>query len=154
MLLNRIKYLLDDNDLSKVKMAEIVGVSKSNYARWETDENIIPLKHLNKVCNYFNVSMDYITGLSNKRNYKGINKKLNKELIGKRLKTFRTENNLSQEALAKEINTSHSTISAYETGKTMLLTAFAYDIAKKYNISMDWICGRIDWLLLNSNFFF
>ena len=144
MLLNRIKDLRDDNDLSQVKMAEIVGVSKSNYARWETDENIIPLKHLNKVCNYFNVSMDYITGLSNKRNYKGINKKLNKELIGKRLKTFRTENNLSQEALAKEINTSHSTISAYETGKTMLLTAFAYDIAKKNNISMDWICGRID----------
>ena len=144
MLLNRIKDLRDDNDLSQVKMAEIVGVSKSNYARWETDENIIPLKHLNKVCNYFNVSMDYITGLSNKRNYKGINKKLNKELIGKRLKTFRTENNLSKEALAKEINTSHSTISAYETGKTMLLTAFAYDIAKKYNISMDWICGRID----------
>ena len=144
MLLNRIKDLRDDNDLSQVKMAEIVGVSKSNYARWETDENIIPLKHLNKVCNYFNVSMDYITGLSNKRNYKGINKKLNKELIGNRLKTFRTENNLSQEALAKEINTSHSTISAYETGKTMLLTAFAYDIAKKYNISMDWICGRID----------
>lgn len=144
MLLNRIKDLRDDNDLSQVKMAEIVGVSKSNYARWETDENIIPLKHLNKVCNYFNVSMDYITGLSIERNYKCINKKLNKELIGKRLKTFRTENNLSQEALAKEINTSHSTISAYETGKTMLLTAFAYDIAKKYNISMDWICGRID----------
>lgn len=144
MLLTKIKDLRDDYDLNQVKMAEIIGVSKSNYARWETDENIIPLKHLNNVCNYFNVSMDYMVGLSNDQNYKNINKKLNKELIGKRLKTFRNENNLSQEALAKEINTSHSTISAYETGKTMILTAFAYDIAKKYNISMDWLCGRID----------
>ena len=144
MLLTKIKDLRDDYDLNQVKMAEIIGVSKSNYARWETDENIIPLKHLNSVCNYFNVSMDYMVGLSNNQNYKNINKKLNKELIGKRLKTFRNENNLSQEVLAKEINTSHSTISAYETGKTMLLTAFAYDIAKKYNISMDWLCGRID----------
>lgn len=144
MLLTKIKDLRDDYDLNQVKMAEIIGVSKSNYARWETDENIIPLKHLNSVCNYFNVSMDYMVGLSNDQNYKNINKKLNKELIGKRLKTFRNENNLSQETLAKEINTSHSTISAYETGKTMILTAFAYDIAKKYNISMDWLCGRID----------
>ena len=144
MLLTKIKDLRDDYDLNQVKMAEIIGVSKSNYARWETDENIIPLKHLNSVCNYFNVSMDYMVGLSNDQNYKNINKKLNKELIGKRLKTFRNENNLSQEVLAKEINTSHSTISAYETGKTMILTAFAYDIAKKYNISMDWLCGRID----------
>ncbi|MGM9879268.1 MAG: helix-turn-helix domain-containing protein [Bacilli bacterium] len=144
MLLYKIKDLRDEHDLNQIQMAKIIGVSKSNYARWETDENIIPLKHLNNVCNYFDVSMDYMLGLSNNKNYKNVNKKLNKELIGKRLKTFRIENNLTQEALAREINTSHSTISAYETGKTILLTAFAYDIAKKYNVSMDWLCGRID----------
>lgn len=125
-------------------MSEIMNVSKSNYARWETNESIIPLKHLNNLCNYFNVSMDYITGLSKEKNYIIINKKLNKELIGKRLKEFRENNNLTQEELAKQINTSHSTISAYESGKTMLLTAFAYDICKKYNISLDYLCGRTD----------
>ena len=88
--------------------------------------------------------MDYITGLSKEKNYIIINKKLNKELIGKRLKEFRENNNLTQEELAKQINTSHSTISAYESGKTMLLTAFAYDICKKYNISLDYLCGRTD----------
>lgn len=121
-----------------------MNVSKSNYARWETNESIIPLKHLNNLCNYFNVSMDYMTGLSKERNYNITNKKLNKELIGKRLKEFRDNNNLTQEGLAKQINTSHSTISAYESGKTMLLTAFAYDICKKYNISLDYLCGRTD----------
>ena len=125
-------------------MSEIMNVSKSNYARWETNESIIPLKHLNNLCNYFNVSMDYITGLSKEKNYIIINKKLNKELIGKRLKEFRENNNLTQEELAKQINTSHTTISAYESGKTMLLTAFAYDICKKYNISLDYLCGRTD----------
>lgn len=144
MLLKKIKDIRDMNDLNQVQMAEIIGVSKSNYARWETDECIIPLKHLNNLCNYFNVSMDYMIGISDKQNYENTNKKLNKDLIGKRLRTFRTQNNLSQEALAKEINTSHSTISAYETGKTMILTAFAYEIAKKYHVSMDWLCGRID----------
>lgn len=144
MILVKIKDLREEYDLTQLKMSEIMNVSKSNYARWETNESIIPLKHLNNLCNYFNVSMDYITGLSKEKNYIIINKKLNKELIDKRLKEFRENNNLTQEELAKQINTSHSTISAYESGKTMLLTAFAYDICKKYNISLDYLCGRTD----------
>lgn len=144
MILVKIKDLREEYDLTQLKMSEIMNVSKSNYARWETNESIIPLKHLNNLCNYFNVSMDYITGLSKEKNYIIINKKLNKELIGKRLKEFRENNNLTQEELAKQINTSHPTISAYESGKTMLLTAFAYDICKKYNISLDYLCGRTD----------
>ena len=51
---------------------------------------------------------------------------------------------ITQEELAKEINTSHSTISGYENGKNLILTAFAYDIARKYKISLDWLCGRTD----------
>ncbi len=144
MILVKIKDLREEYDLTQLKMAEIMNISKSNYARWETNESIIPLKHLNNLCNYFNVSMDYMTGLSKERNYIVTNKKLNKELIGKRLKEFRDNNNLTQEELAKQINTSHSTISAYESGKTMLLTAFAYDICKKYNVSLDYLCGRTD----------
>ena len=144
MVLTKIKDLRDEHDLNQIKAAEIMGVSKSTYARWETDEAIIPLVHLNNLCNYFDVSMDYMTGLSKQKNYSITNKKLNKELIGKRLKEFRTSHSLTQEKLAKEINTSHSTISGYEHGKNMILTAFAYNIAKKYNISLDWLCGRID----------
>lgn len=144
MVLTKIKDIRDEHDLNQIKTAKIMGVSKSTYARWETDEAIIPLVHLNDLCNYFNVSMDYITGFSKKKNYNITNKKLNKELIGKRLKEFRKSHNLTQDKLAKEINTSHSTISGYEHGKNMILTAFAYNIAKKYNISLDWLCGRID----------
>ncbi len=144
MVLTKIRDLRDEHDLNQVETAAIMGVSKSTYARWETDEAIIPLSHLNNLCNYFDVSMDYITGFSKKKNYEIINKKLNKELIGKRLKEFRKSHNLTQEKLAKEINTSHSTISGYEHGKNMILTAFAYNIAKKYHVSLDWLCGRID----------
>ena len=144
MVLTRIRDLRDEHDLNQVKTAKLMGVSKSTYARWETDEAIIPLIHLNDLCNYFNVSMDYITGFSNKKNYDIVNKKLNKALIGKRLKEFRQSHNLTQEKLAKEINTSHSTISGYEHGKNMILTAFAYNIAKRYKVSLDWLFGRID----------
>ena len=51
--------------------------------------------------------------------------------------------NITQEELANILNTTHSTISAYESGKTTILTAFAYQICKRYNISMDYLCGRV-----------
>ena len=144
MILIKIKDLRDKYDLTQKKKKKIMGVSKSTYGRWETDETIIPLNHLNNLCNYFKVSMDYMTGLSKIKCYDNINKKLNKEIIGERIKKFRKDHNLTQEKLASSINTTHSTISAYENGKTMILTAFAYNICKKYNISLDYLVGRID----------
>ena len=50
MVLTRIRQLRDEHDLNQVKTAAIMGVSKSTYARWETDEAIIPLSHLNDLC--------------------------------------------------------------------------------------------------------
>lgn len=49
---------------------------------------------------------------------------------------------LTQKELALHLNTTQSTISANENGKTKLLTAFAIQIVYKYNVSLDWICGR------------
>lgn len=34
----------------------------------------------------------------------------------------------------------HSTISAYESEKTLILTIFAYQPCLKYPISLEWLC--------------
>lgn len=69
---------------------------------------------------------------------------LDKKKVGHNIKIIRSINNLTLRSLAKELNTTSSTISAYETGKTLILTAFAYQIARKYNISLDWLTGKSD----------
>ena len=56
-------------ELSQREMATILNVSKSTYARWETGEKIIPLKHLLNYCNYFNVTIDYVLGLSKENDF-------------------------------------------------------------------------------------
>lgn len=142
MLLTNVKDLREDNDITQVEMALILGVSKSTYGRWETDEKIIPAGHFNDLCNYFNISMDYAVGLTKCKDTEIVNSKLNKELIGKRLKIFRKSKKLTQVKLASAVNTTHSTISEYETGKHMLQVSFAYDIARKYEISLDYLYGR------------
>lgn len=142
MIFERIRGLREDFELTQRDIAEKLNVSKSTYNRWETGEVFIPLNHLNELCIYYNVSMDYIIGLLSYKSKNYYTLPLNKIAIGSRLLTFRKEAKLSQNSLAKLLNTSHSTISAYEHGKTLLLTVFAYQIAIQFNISLDWLCGR------------
>ena len=144
MIFEKLKNLRENNDLTQRQKALKLNVSKSTYNRWETGETFIPLKHLNNLCNFYNLSMDYIVNLSNNKNYDNVKNEINKKIIGKRIFYLRKKFNLSQNDLAKLLNTSHSTISAYENGKTLILTVFAYSIATKFNVSLDWLCGRID----------
>lgn len=138
--------LRDYNDLYQKDIAKIIGVSQQTYSIWESGSKIIPLKHLNKLCNYYNASMDYAIGLSESNNIHNIKKIqiLNKKEIGKRIREIRDHNNATLRDLAEDLKTTSSTISAYETGKTLILTAFAFQICLENNISLDWLCGRTE----------
>ena len=137
--LNDIREILEIN---QKEIANSLNVSRQNYSFWETGYKFIPLKHLNEFCNIYDVSMDYVLKISKvNHNYNKINT-IDRKLVGKRLKEIRIINKITQVDLADFLNTTHSTISAYEAGKTLILTSFAYQICTKYNISMDYLCGR------------
>lgn len=140
----RLFDLREYKDLSQIKLADYLGITQQTYSLWEKGTKIIPLKHLNSLSNFYEISMDYIVGLTDEKNNSSIIKltELNKNEIGSRIKKIREDNNLTLRDLTKELNTTSSTISAYETGKTLILTAFAYQICIKYNVSLDWLCGK------------
>lgn len=141
MIAERLKDIRIENDLTQTQMAKILNTTQTSYNRWENNVELISLKKLTRVCNYFNTSMDYLVGIT--RNNIGNGKHdFNYSIVGNNIKIFRKDNKLSQKDLATLLNTSQSTISAYEAGKTIILTAFALEIVKKYNISLDWLCGR------------
>ena len=137
-----LEYIRKDKNLNQLEIAELINVKQPTYSAWENGTKIIPLKHLNTIANYYNVSLDYLTNLSMQNEKTNQIKNLDKKLIGNNLKKFRHDNNITQVELAKILNTTHSTLSAYESGKTLILTAFAYQICKTYKISLDWLCGR------------
>lgn len=142
MNFQRLVEIREDLNHRQKDIADILGITQQSYSLWENGSKVIPLKHLNNLCNYYNLNMDYVIGLSSIKYYNVINKKIDKILIGERLRKIRKDKNITQEELASILNTTHSTISAYESGKTTILTAFAYEICKRYNISMDYLCGR------------
>lgn len=132
----------EENELTQVQVANVCGVHKSNISKWENNKEIIPMEHLNDYSNFFNVSFDYLAGFTSNRNYLIINKEFDLSLIGYRLKKFRKSKGLTLKELASILNTSPSTLSAYENGKVLMLTSFAYEICRRYNISMDWLFGK------------
>lgn len=139
---NRLQIIREKNDLTQREMAKILHISKTYYNYFETQERIITLKYLNNFCNYFSLSMDYIFYLSDYSINSKELYKINKIEVGKRIRNIRIKNKLTQTQLAKIINTTQSTISSYESGKTLILTVFLYEISVKFNVSMDYLSGR------------
>lgn len=140
----KLQDIRENNELSQKAVADILNVSQPTYSRWEKEIEIIPLNKLILFTKYFNVSLDYLCNLSLiKKENKNYNYIVNKELSSNNIINFRKKNNLTQKELAIFLNTTPSTICAYEKGKTLILTSFAYQICKKYNISMDYICGLV-----------
>ena len=139
-----IKQLREDHHLTQKDIANILEISRGLYAQYEIADKIIPIRHLNTLSNYFNVSIDYLLGLTTIKNYKNTNKEINNLKFSNRLKELRKELKLTQEKLAQNLNTTHSVISAYEKNKSLIITSFLYQICKKYNISADYLLGKID----------
>ncbi len=59
----RMRDLREDNDKTQKEIADLLGTSQTMYARYERGANEMPIRHLVKLCKYYNVSADYILGL-------------------------------------------------------------------------------------------
>lgn len=142
MNFERIKYIREENEMTQEDVANILKVERSTYTGWETGKDTIPLTRLNDFCNYFNVSMDYVTGLTDNEACKYKISDIDIKIVSTNLRKIRQDNNLTQKDIFDYLNTTSSTYSAYETGKVLIKTSFVYSIAKKYNYSIDWIVGK------------
>ena len=141
----KVKELRERNGITQKELAKYLEIDAKLYSHYETEDRIIPCKHLYAISLYFNVSLDYLFGFTNIKNYE-TNKKLdiNKGEVGIKLKELRKELKLTQTKLADILNTTQSVIAEYEKGKNLIATPFLYTICKKYNISADYLLGKID----------
>ena len=144
MYSENLKLLRERNGLTQKSIANLIGIQRGPYSQYELEYIIIPLKHLNTICNYFNVSLDYIFNFTKSKQHKNCIKDINKKLSGQRIKELRTKNNLKQIELAEFLNVGQSTIAEIERGTNIIATPFLYSICKKYKISADYLLGRID----------
>lgn len=67
MYLQRLKDLREDADLKQYAVAQYLGIQQNVYSRYERGERTIPLQHLIKLADFYNVSLDFLTGRTQKK---------------------------------------------------------------------------------------
>ena len=63
----RIRDLREDKDLTQRQIAEFLGMSQTGYSKYETGENDIPTGILIKLADYYNTSVDYLLGRTDRK---------------------------------------------------------------------------------------
>lgn len=143
MKIDELKNIRESLEITQEEMASKLGCTRSAYSLWEINKNTIPLEYLNKISNTFNINIDFLANLSNKKYIDFHKKNIDRKLLGIKIKQARKDINYTQEKLAEKLNTTHSVISAYESGKTAVPTLFMIEIAKITNKSLNWFLNKI-----------
>lgn len=63
----RLRDLREDRDLKQWQVAEKLMMKQEQYQRYESGKREIPLHLIIELAEFYNVSLDYITGLTNDR---------------------------------------------------------------------------------------
>ena len=63
----RIRALREDNDYTQVYIASLLNVGQRTYADYELGKTRIPVDSLIKLAKFYNVDMNYISGISNSK---------------------------------------------------------------------------------------
>ncbi len=60
----RIRELREDRDLSQAAIADLLHIGQKTYSDYELGKTRIPLESVIVLAKYYDVSMDYICGVS------------------------------------------------------------------------------------------
>ena len=142
--MNRLKELRLERKIFQKDIAKELYMSQNGYSQYEIGINDISTNVLKKLAKFYNVSIDYILGITdNKESYsKSIVNNLNNNL--NRLKEIREDRDLNQTEIGKIIGMSQTGYSAYETRENDIPTKILIKLATYYNVSIDYLLYMTD----------
>lgn len=133
----RVKNELTFNDL-----AIILDTSLSSYKLYEMGTIPMSLEEINKLSNYYNVSFDYLLGLSKKTKRDHFRKTVDYRYLQFCIKYLRKLDKLNQTDFGKELNFSISSVSRFERNGKFIQLEYLIKVSKRYHISSDYLCGK------------
>ena len=142
--INKLQELCEKENISFTDLSKYVGIDRSTLGKYMNGYLTIPLRHLNRICNFLEISLDYALCLTELVSYYNSKREINQEAFSQRIKKFRIQNNLTQVELSKMLKCSHSAISEYENNKRLISTSHLYSICRRYHVSADYLLGKID----------
>ncbi len=162
----RLIELRNKKKVMSKDIALCIGVSKQAFSQYEKQQSTPSADILLAIADYFEVSLDYLTGrtdnkymqndyndlsyvkeesapyISSSKNFKqGIIADIDFDNFSKRLKKLRTTNNLTLSQLGNYIGVTKSTVGNLENGEIPSLEIIL-SIAEYFNISLDYLLSR------------
>ncbi len=64
MIYKRIRDLREDNDLTQQNLADALHINRRTYSAYENGVNSMTPETLIKIANFYDVSVDYLLGLT------------------------------------------------------------------------------------------
>lgn len=128
--------------IKQEEFANILGISYRTYKDYESGLSPITLECLNTISNYYNVSLDYLLGLTKNPACSKFQDEIDYSYLRFSILYFRKMARLNQKKLAKEFGVSIHSISTYERDGHLVSVDYLYKIAQKFKFSADYICGK------------
>lgn len=139
----RLKQLRTDKEITQLQLSEILGTAKSNISKYEAGTIEPNISILCKLGQYFNVSTDYLLGITNTESAYGppLERKGANEEAGGNLAYWISKTGLSYAEVAEKVGVSESLLEDYCSGCMEPPLEVLEGLAKLCSVSTDCLLG-------------
>jgi len=133
--------LYEQNNVNQLDFAEKLGINQSQISRYL--KGVIPdIKNIVKICDYFNVSIDIVTGLVETKTYAQQKKGFTNLAFYNEYDKLLKQNNTTHYKLAQKHLVCETSLRLWKKG-TLPKFEVLYNIAYELGGSIDKLLGRI-----------
>lgn len=116
-MVQRLRELREREKLSQEKLGTILDISARRISAYESSKMEPDISVLKQIANFFGVSIDYLTGNDcDEPNFSNEGSPLNLKRFGFRIREFRKNKGIPQNALAETVGISASYLNLIENG--------------------------------------
>lgn len=120
MISTRLKSLREDADLSQKELAKLLGVSPSTIGMYESKKRTPDSEMLTRICDFFNITVDYLIGRSNIKNPKCSTYNKEEPITDEEKNILNLYKKLNDKDKAKVEGIMENKISEYEDSKKII----------------------------------
>ncbi len=143
----RIKTLRIASNLNQEEFGKQFGLVKSTVSLYENGKSTPDDETKKKICEKYNVSMDWLYGLTvdsllgTERSEENFDHTIAIMKFGEILRSLRLERNITQKDLAKRLSISPSTVGMYEQNRRFPDADILVKLSSIFDVSVDYLLG-------------
>ncbi|CAK7025046.1 MAG: hypothetical protein EUB_02297 [Eubacterium sp.] len=135
----RFALLLAENNVTPYRVSKDTGIATATLSDWKNGRSTPKNDKLQKIADYFNVSLDWLTGNSDYRNVQDLIKSESNDNGYLAFSKLLNEKGVTAYKVSKETGVTQSTLSDWKRGRSTPKTDNMKKIADYFGVSIDYL---------------